>query len=164
MDEEDASLKLKKDEPFIIICGRTTDNCQKGKLIKFSMANTSLNEFADETGIPIEKVVLKSFSIKQINNEDAESNLRISRDEMYLFPNPAENNIIIRYFISSDEHVEISLYNVLGERISDFINKPELKGFYSIDVSLHSIPLGVYTCVMVTGENKKMVKKLVISK
>ena len=108
-------------------------------------------------------MVLKSFSIKQINNEDAESNLRISRDEMYLFPNPAENNIIIRYFISSDEHVEISLYNVLGERISDFINKPELKGFYSIDVSLHSIPSGVYTCVMVTGENKKMVKKLVIS-
>ena len=137
--EDENDLNLKQNKPIIIISGKTTGNFEQGDIIKFSIFNNSLCEFADESGNPIDKVVLKTYLIEYANSQNIESKWIVSNNDLFIFPNPAENSVNIRYNIANDGFVKISLYNVLGEKVFDVVDKLVLKGVYNSEINLNII-------------------------
>jgi len=158
------TLCITSNTPVIIINCKTTSNFKSGDIIKFSVANNSLCEFADEFGEPIDNVVLKTYSIEYSNNQNIGNAESILNNDLFIFPNPAENIATLRYKVVNDGFVKISLYNVLGEKLFDVVNKYVLKGVYNSEMDLSSIPDGVYSCRMICGESEFVIRKIIISK
>lgn len=90
--------------------------------------------------------------------ESAENTINI----ISLYPNPANTTVNINYSVSKDMNVNIALYNTLGAKIVDVINKPHSKGEYNFELNLSSLPSGVYMCKM-TMSGSTIVKRLIIS-
>jgi hypothetical protein len=162
--EEDEAINLKNNESFIIIRGKTSSNFKAGDEINFRIKNDALCELADENGDPIENVTLNTYSIEHINTLKIGTVSNKMTNDMILYPNPAENIANIKYKIANDGFVNISLYNVFGEKVVDFVNKPELKGIYNKEINLTSLSSGVYMCKMVLDGKSVIVKRLVVSK
>jgi len=49
------------------------------------------------------------------------------------YPNPFNPRTAIRYSLPVSGHVELSVYNLLGQRIRTLINETQRPGFHSID-------------------------------
>ena len=150
--------------PILIITGKTTNNFKQGDVIKFRIANNPLCEFADENGDPIENVFLKTYPIEHSYKPYNENSTNSLNDELFIFPNPAQNDVNIRYSIVKDEFVNISIFNVLGEKVGYIVNKQVLKGIYNSDFDLCNFDSGVYICKMVLDGKSVVVKRLVVSK
>ena len=136
-----------------------------GDVIRFNISNDPLCEFADEKGNPIDNVVLKTFTIENSGEQIIENSESELNNDMFIFPNPAGNILNIRFGIADDGVVNISLYDILGEKEIDIVNNSyELKGTYSLETDLSGIPSGVYTCKMNLNKHIVIVKKLVVSK
>jgi hypothetical protein len=132
--------------------------------IKFSVVNSSLCEFADESGNSIENVVLKTYTIahsEEKSNQFIESTIT---NDLFLFPNPAENIVNLRYKVANDGFVRISVYDVLGEKVVDVVNKDLLKGVYNSELNLSLILSGVYTIKMILNNKSVVVNRLVVEK
>ena len=83
---------------------------------------------------------------------------------MFVYPNPANEIVNIKYKISNPGIVRISMYNLLGEKIMDIVNKTVLEGKYESGLNLESISPGMYTFKMVLDGKTVIVKRLVVTK
>ena len=162
--ETDGALSLQNNETFIILKVKTGNNFKAGDNIRIRMANNSLCELADEYGEPIENVTLSTWSIEHVNTLNIGSITDDMSNDMVIYPNPAKDMVKIQYNISGDGFVKISMYNLLGEKISDIVNEARLKGSYDTEVDLSALPSGVYTCKMLLDDNTTIVKRVVISR
>lgn len=79
------------------------------------------------------------------------------------YPNPFNSSTIIKYQISNDAIVNISLYNVLGERLKILSNEYKSAGIYSLIFNSDNLPSGVYIYNLETNK-KVLTKKLTILK
>ncbi|UCE08680.1 MAG: T9SS type A sorting domain-containing protein [bacterium] len=67
------------------------------------------------------------------------------------YPNPFNSITFIRYQISLNDHVEIYIYNLAGQKVQTLVNEKQLPGTYSTtwdgfdDNGLQS-PSGIYFC------------------
>jgi len=161
---DEGAVEIMAGEPVFVIRGRMTNYFRDGDVVQFKIANNPLCEFADENGKPIENVVLKTFSIVHSNSKNIENSGRTLDNDLFIFPNPAENTVNVRYNIVNYGIVNISMYNVLGEKVADVINKPSLKGNFSSEFGLSSMPSGVYTLKMTLDRCNVVVKRLIVSK
>ena len=72
---------------------------------------------------------------------------KISPNEYALFqnyPNPFNPNTKIRYFIPEDGNVKITIYNVLGQKVTEVINKNLKAGKYETEFNGSNFASGVY--------------------
>lgn len=60
------------------------------------------------------------------------------------YPNPAIKNITLRYDLPKPSPVEISIYNVLGERLQEISRQEEESGHHESVLDLSSFPTGSY--------------------
>ena len=162
--ENKEPIHLINGEPFFLVKGRTSSSFKPGRIIRISIANYSLCELADESGNPFEKVVLKTYSIEHSTGQKTGSDQSDFNNNLFIFPNPAENIANIKYKIAYDCFVNISLYNVLGEKVIEIVNTFVLKGSYNSQINITSILPGVYTCKMCSGNKEIIIKRIIISK
>ncbi|MBK9250292.1 MAG: choice-of-anchor D domain-containing protein [Ignavibacteria bacterium] len=68
-------------------------------------------------------------------------------------PNPSSNNVItIDYSVGLTSHTTFELFNSLGERVAVLLDKVLDHGDYQARIGIASIPSGVYSCRMVSGQ------------
>jgi len=162
--ETRGALSLQNGESLIILTLRTRDNFGDGDRIRIQVENNSLCELADENGKPMENIVLNTCSIEH-NNTLSIGSAEDNRDnELTIYPNPAKDKMNIDYNLSKDGRVRIELYNLLGEKIEEIVDLTVLKGKYTKEIDVTSLPSGVYTCKMLSENNILIVKRLVISR
>jgi len=128
------------------------------------IVNNSLCEFANEVGDPLENVILNTYLIEHSEEKNIENQEKISYNDMYIYPNPANDKIKIIYNISNDGFVKVSIFNILGEKIIDVVNDLKLKGNYTSEFNISSFPPGVYNCKMILDNKKSIVKRIIISR
>lgn len=97
------------------------------------------------TGINSEEVNVKSFSLSQN------------------YPNPFNPTTTIKYSIANEGPVKLSVYNVLGSKISDLVNGNKPAGNYSVEFNAKDLSSGMYLYKLESG-NYTAVKKLLLLK
>ena len=60
------------------------------------------------------------------------------------YPNPFNPITTINYQIAEQSHVILSVYNILGQRIYELVNKKQDAGFYTINFNAASLLTGLY--------------------
>jgi hypothetical protein len=76
-------------------------------------------------------------------------------------PNPFTDNATIRYNLTVDAHVRLTIYNSLGQQISVLVNQSQTKGNNTVDWSTTAdIKSGLYF-YEILANNERMVGKLV---
>jgi hypothetical protein len=76
------------------------------------------------------------------------------------FPNPFNPGTTINYSLSSEGHVSIKVYNILGEEISTIVNEKKGAGNYNIYFNGIGLPSGIYFYRIQAGdfsETRKMI-------
>ncbi len=78
------------------------------------------------------------------------------------YPNPFNPVTTIEYDITETDNIELSIYNLLGEKISTLAKGYQPIGRYSIDFYGNGIPSGTYLYQLKIGSNSKVKKMLLI--
>ena len=76
------------------------------------------------------------------------------------YPNPFNPSTKIKFSISKESNVNLSIYNVLGELISSLVNEQMKPGYYEYDFNASNLATGVYLYRIKAGnfvETKKMI-------
>jgi parallel beta-helix repeat protein len=78
-----------------------------------------------------------------VQNE-MKSNLPLQYALYQNYPNPFNPSTTIRYDIVDKSHVELIIYNILGQKVVTLVNKQQNPGSYSVDWNASRYPSGIY--------------------
>lgn len=79
------------------------------------------------------------------------------------YPNPFNPTTTIRYALASSAPVELTIYNVLGQKVKTLVSEVQSTGFYSVNLDGNSLTSGTYFYVLNAGTFHS-VKKLTMMK
>jgi hypothetical protein len=103
-----------------------------------------------------------SFSYYNLEQE-VEIGAPDSYDLSQNYPNPFNPTTKIKYSVPADGFVNISVYNVLGEKVTDIVNSIQKAGRYEVTFDATNFASGMYIYRMESG-NFISVKKMMILK
>jgi photosystem II stability/assembly factor-like uncharacterized protein len=76
------------------------------------------------------------------------------------YPNPFNPSTVISFSLPIDEKVELSVYNLLGEKVVELVNSELLQGNHEVAFDATTLPSGIYFYRLYTphfSETKKMI-------
>ena len=76
------------------------------------------------------------------------------------YPNPFNPSTVIRYGLSQQSPVTLTVYNVLGQQVAELVNEVQAAGNYEVTFDASHLSSGVYLYRMQAGnfvETKKFV-------
>jgi hypothetical protein len=76
------------------------------------------------------------------------------------YPNPFNPSTKITYTVPEKTDLNLSVFNVLGEKVATLVDGPKNAGTYTVDFSATNLPSGVYYYRLKSGsfsETKNMV-------
>lgn len=79
-----------------------------------------------------------------------------------VYPNPSNGNSSIEYSLENDAAVSLSVYNVLGENISQLVNQNQKTGVYKYSTRDLNLVSGIYFITLVT-DGKTSTQRLIIT-
>jgi outer membrane protein assembly factor BamB len=79
------------------------------------------------------------------------------------YPNPFNSATKIKIGLPKGSKVDISLYNILGQKINTMLNKYIEAGYYELNVDINDLSTGIYIYTMETKEFRKS-KKMILMK
>ncbi len=80
-----------------------------------------------------------------------------------IYPNPFSDSATISYVLSKTETIDISIYNLAGQKIKTIVNANQSSGNYSVKWNRdHQISQGVYICKMALTNVMNEMKIIVI--
>ena len=74
------------------------------------------------------------------------------------YPNPFNPSTIIRFSIPKNEFVNLSIYNLAGEKVGELVNKDLAAGEYNITFEAIKLPSGFYIAQINAGNYKNTIK------
>ena len=78
------------------------------------------------------------------------------------YPNPFNPTTNINYSLPKNTRVKLTVYNVLGELISELVDEFQSKGIYSIKFDGHNLTSGIYFYVLKTEDCIKTNKMMLV--
>jgi hypothetical protein len=91
-----------------------------------------------------------------------ENEVNFEKNGFSIYPNPARDNFTIEFEISKQKRMQISLYNVRGERIKSIYNDFTNSGKNSFTIETDNLLSGVYFVRIDIGDVNLTRKILVI--
>jgi hypothetical protein len=76
------------------------------------------------------------------------------------YPNPFNPITMINYQLPMTNEVELSIYNILGQKVVTLVNEKQPAGNYQVEWDASSYTSGVYYYEIVAGEYRE-VKKMI---
>jgi hypothetical protein len=80
------------------------------------------------------------------------------------FPNPFNPVTAISYRLSAASDVELSIYNLLGQKVAILVSERQSAGDYRIDFEAGDLPSGVYIYNLSTSSGYSASRKMVLLK
>src|SRR5690606_13348949 len=74
------------------------------------------------------------------------------------YPNPFNPSTRIRFSIPSSEIVNLTVYNFLGEKITELVNEFKPSGIYEVDFNAASLSSGLYLIKINAGSYSNTIK------
>jgi hypothetical protein len=76
------------------------------------------------------------------------------------YPNPFNPSTIINYSVPEITFINLTIYNLLGEKIVTLINKTILPGYYQVEFNATNLPSGVYIATIRSGNFINSIKMI----
>jgi Secretion system C-terminal sorting domain/FG-GAP-like repeat len=80
------------------------------------------------------------------------------------FPNPFNNSTMISYQLSKKADVELSIYNLLGQKVATLVDKNQLAGNYHVQWDATGFASGIYFYTIQTNNGFRQSRKLLLLK
>lgn len=99
-----------------------------------------------------------SFEYSQIISTEIEAPGKFALFQNY--PNPFNPSTKIKFSIAKESKVNLSIYNLLGERVQELMNKEMKPGYHEVEFDANELASGIYLYKIKAGsfvESKKMV-------
>jgi choice-of-anchor B domain-containing protein len=74
------------------------------------------------------------------------------------YPNPFNPSTSIKFTIPNNEFVNLSIYNLVGEKVSELVNNDLATGEYNIVFDAANLPSGIYIARINSGSFNKTIK------
>ena len=78
------------------------------------------------------------------------------------YPNPFNPSTIIEYALPTAEHVQLSVYNMLGQVVTNVIDEVQVAGYKSITFDARELPSGMYFYRITAGTFTNVKKMLLL--
>jgi flagellar hook assembly protein FlgD len=75
-------------------------------------------------------------------------------------PNPVREKTRIKYTVPEAGKVDISIYNLYGQKVFTLISENKAEGMYTVDFDATTLPKGLYTGKLTVGGNSVNCKLL----
>ncbi len=79
------------------------------------------------------------------------------------YPNPFNPTTNIRFNIPTDQHVRINVYNIIGELVTELVNKDYSAGNYAVEFNAADLPSGIYI-YRLESQSFTSVRKMILVK
>ena len=114
--------------------------------------------------------IFQFYRLKQIDYDasfkysgiiEVNSNLNILSFHLFQnYPNPFNSSTIIHYQVQEESFINISVYDIKGEKVIELVNDKKEKGSYKIELNNNRLPSGVYFIRMITSTGYSAVIKI----
>ena len=113
-----------------------------------------------------------TYRLKQVDYDGSyeysnEINVDVNGPEQYSldqnYPNPFNPSTLIKYSIAKDGFVNVSIFNLLGEKVATLVNGNAKAGSYEINFNASQLSSGVYFYSIEAGDFKA-VRKMMLMK
>lgn len=122
----------------------------------FMMVGTVFNNYQD---VQLKTNIYKPGDIVEVKqNQKSGSIYNLQQN----YPNPFNPQTNIEYTITSTSNVKIEVFNILGENVSELINRVQNSGSYRITFDGSDLAGGIYFIKMTAGSYSKTIKALLI--
>ncbi|GEM_PF-6211438 len=83
------------------------------------------------------------------------------------YPNPFNNSTIIPFFLPEQKHINISVYNTIGQKVKELFNGDKQSGYHRViwngaDQNNRPVSSGVYYIKLESDNKQKIIKTLLI--
>ncbi len=78
------------------------------------------------------------------------------------YPNPFNPSTNIKFSVPRNEFVNLSVYNLVGEKVGELINGELLAGEYNVTFDAVSLPSGIYIARITAGSFNKTIKMTLV--
>ncbi|PIW69598.1 MAG: hypothetical protein COW08_06315 [Ignavibacteriales bacterium CG12_big_fil_rev_8_21_14_0_65_30_8] len=131
--------------PFFIICFafliKADNKSNIGEISKSHKINTAyLNTVLGNKNI-------LDLEIKNVNVRNYKNNFTFNYTDFELgkkFPKPLNHLTFIKYYIPSETHVELNLYNLLGNKLKTIVSTTKEPGEYNLRFETDNLIPGLY--------------------
>ncbi|NOR17775.1 T9SS type A sorting domain-containing protein, partial [candidate division WOR-3 bacterium] len=103
----------------------------------------------------------KLFPFTEIE-EDVELNDRVPVSDLQVYPNPVNKECNIRYILSQESSVSISMFDVTGKFVKEIKNETQNVGVYNKKFDITNLSQGVYFIRFTTGDHSETKKVIFI--
>jgi len=108
-----------------------------------------------------------AFYFDQINEID-ENEIELVKYNLSNYPNPFNPITTIEFSIQHDSHIELSIYNIKGQKVITLINEQMQEGihtkiWFGVNENNKHVSSGIYFCEIKAGE-KDSVKRMILLK
>jgi hypothetical protein len=79
------------------------------------------------------------------------------------YPNPFNPSTAIQFALPKRGHVELKVYNTLGQEVAALVNEEKAAGTYSVQWNAGTVASGVYFYRLISGEHTSM-QKMILAK
>ncbi len=100
-----------------------------------------------------------AFNIKENRAPFADSTKfnKVRADELAVYPNPASEKIVIKYYIAKNANVIITVIDIVGNKALEVLSNEQTAGSYSETLELNGrLPKGLYFVRLQAGNNVTM--------
>jgi len=87
--------------------------------------------------------------------------MNLQKTMLNIYPNPGNRVFTVKYAISCETPVNLSLYDATGRLVRVLVNEIQKSGSYQRILDLSSLAQGVYF-VMLNADNQTTVQKLIV--
>jgi hypothetical protein len=130
-------LKENKIYTWSVLAGNDFGKSELAEVMKFrTLVSTGVN---DDDGMP------KTYELNQN------------------YPNPFNPTTIIRFALPESGLTSIKIFNVLGQEITELVNREMSKGYHSVEFNAENLPSGIYLYIL-RSNSHVLSKKMMLVK
>ncbi len=106
--------------------------------------------------------ILEEFGEVRVDIDDGDVPLPEETSLLQNYPNPFNAQTVFTYLLSEAGYIEISVYNILGQRVATIAEGEKPAGEYSVTWDAARLPSGIYFARLKSGQDARTVKLLLL--
>ena len=109
-----------------------------------------------------------TFSVFVTHEPDAISKVKKNKPEQFAlfqnYPNPFNPTTVISYQLPAVSEVDLSIYNILGQKVTTLVSEKQPAGTYKVEWDASSFSSGIYLYRLETDKGFVQSRKLILLK